>query len=237
VEPPKQIEKSWNRQDMNTAFRHEVEDKRRFPIASEGFPYMAGSTFVTVYFAALGLGYGALFFFVVTLFVVWFFRDPERVIPNEEGAIICPADGKVIGVDTLTDAFGLTSALKVSIFMNVFNVHVNRIPLNGTVKSVSYRPGKFFSANLDKASKDNERNAVFLDIGQERQLVVVQIAGLIARRIVCKIRQGDHVRRGQRFGIICFGSRVDCYLPSDAKPAVGVGDKVLAGASILGHLP
>jgi len=222
---------------MTTSLRDGASEKKRFPIASEGFPFIAGATFVTVYLAALGLGLGAFFFLAVTLFVVWFFRDPERVIPDEDGAVICPADGKVVGIRLVSHEFGLESALKVSVFMSVFNVHVNRIPADGTVTDIDYRPGKFFSANLDKASQDNERNAVFLDIGGGRNLVVVQIAGLIARRIVCHIQKGDHLTAGQRFGIICFGSRVDCYLPPDVKPAVSVGDKVLAGTSMLGYLP
>jgi phosphatidylserine decarboxylase len=222
---------------MNTSLHHEAGGKRRFPIASEGIPFIAGAAFVTVYLAALGLALGAGVFLALTLFVTWFFRDPERAIPDEEGAIVSPADGKVIGVGVVSDAFGLESALKVSVFMTVFNVHVNRVPTDGTVTDVAYHPGKFFSANMDKASLDNERNAVSLDIGRGRKLVVVQIAGLIARRIVCKTKKGDNLRRGQRFGIIRFGSRVDCYLPSDAKPVVTVGDKVLAGTSILGYLP
>lgn len=221
---------------MATSFRDKTDGKRWFPIASEGFPFIAGATFVTVYLAALGLGLGALFFFAVTLFVVWFFRDPARVIPDEHGAVICPADGKVVEVGLVGQQFGVESALKISVFMSVFNVHVNRIPVNGTVTDIAYRSGKFFSANLNKASQDNERNAVFLDIGGGRKLVVVQIAGLIARRIVCHIQKGDRLTAGQRFGIICFGSRVDCYLPPEVTPAVSVGDKVLAGTSVLGYL-
>jgi phosphatidylserine decarboxylase len=178
-----------------------------------------------------------LFFLAATLFVVWFFRDPERAIPDEDGAVISPADGKVVGISLVSHEFGLESTLKVSVFMSVFDVHVNRIPVDGTVADIAYRPGKFFSANMDKASQDNERNAVFLDIGGGRKLVVVQIAGLIARRIVCNIHKGDRLTAGQRFGIICFGSRVDCYLPSDFTPAVSVGDRVLAGNSTLGYLP
>jgi len=221
---------------MNTSLHEGAVEKSRFPIASEGLPFVAGAAFVAVYLAALGLGFGALFLLAVTLFVVWFFRDPERAIPHEEGAFICPADGKVIGAGVVSNEFGLESALKISVFMSVFNVHVNRIPADSTVTDIAYRSGKFFSANLNKASQDNERNAVFLDIGGGRKLVVVQIAGLIARRIVCNIQKGDRLKRGQRFGIICFGSRVDCYLPPDASPAVSVGDKVLAGTSVLGHL-
>lgn len=213
------------------------ENKRAFPVASEGLPLIVSSAFVTVYLAALGLSMVALFFAAVTCFIVFFFRDPDRVIPTEDRAVVSPADGKVVEVRVVRESdVAREKMLKVSVFMSVFNVHVNRIPTDGTVVDISYYPGRFFSANLDKASKDNERNAVSLDIGSGRRLVVVQVAGLIARRIVCKIQKGDHLRRGQRFGIICFGSRLDVYLPSDTKPAVSVGDKVLAGTSILGHL-
>lgn len=212
-------------------------NKRAFPVASEGLPLIVSSAFVTVYLAALGLSMVALFFGAVTCFIVFFFRDPDRVIPTEDGAVVSPADGKVVEVRVVSESdVAREKMLKVSVFMSVFNVHVNRIPTDGTVVDISYYPGRFFSANLDKASKDNERNAVSLDIENGRRLVVVQVAGLIARRIVCRIHKGDHLRRGQRFGIICFGSRLDVYLPSDTKPAVSVGDKVLAGTSVLGHL-
>jgi phosphatidylserine decarboxylase len=213
------------------------ENKRAFPVASEGLPLIVSSAFATVYLAALGLSMVALFFGAVTCFIVFFFRDPDRVIPTEDGAVVSPADGKVVEVRVVSESdVAREKMLKVSVFMSVFNVHVNRIPTDGTVVDISYYPGRFFSANLDKASKDNERNAVSLDIGSGRRLVVVQVAGLIARRIVCRIHKGDHLRRGQRFGMICFGSRLDVYLPSDTKPAVSVGDRILAGTSILGHL-
>ncbi|MBW2566044.1 MAG: phosphatidylserine decarboxylase family protein [Deltaproteobacteria bacterium] len=157
--------------------------------------------------------------------------------PEEEGAVVSPADGKVLLVDVVQEnEFAAEKMLKVSIFMSVFNVHVNRMPENGRVTDIVYYPGKFFSANLDKASVDNERNAVTMEISGGRKLIVVQVAGLIARRIICKIRKGDLLRRGERFGIICFGSRLDLYLPADTVPAVSPGDKVLAGNSILGHL-
>jgi phosphatidylserine decarboxylase len=125
--------------------------------------------------------------------------------------------------------------LKISIFMSVFNVHVNRVPYDGRVKEIDYYPGKFFSANLDKASLQNEHNAVFIEMGNTKPLCVVQVAGLIARRIICHIQPGDHVLRGQRFGLICFGSRLDVYLPADIKLRVAVGDKVKAGTSVLGQ--
>jgi phosphatidylserine decarboxylase len=212
--------------------------KRVFPVAPEGLWLIAGSVFVTVYLAMLGLGMMALFFLAVTLFLVFFFRDPDRKIPAGNGLAVSPADGKVVEVRTVAkNEFAPGAMLKISVFMSVFNVHVNRMPTDGTVTRVSYYPGKFFSANLDKASRHNEHNAVSLDITGGRRLIVVQVAGLIARRIVCKIRQGDRLRRGDRFGMICFGSRLDVYLPPDTHPAVSVGDKVWAGTSVLGHLP
>jgi phosphatidylserine decarboxylase len=211
--------------------------QRGFSIAREGYPFIIGGAFVTAIVAVLGLYSLALFLLAVTAFVCFFFRDPERVIPEEEGAVVSPADGKVLAVGVVPESeFAAEKMLKVSIFMSVFNVHVNRMPDNGRVTDVVYYPGKFFSANLDKASANNERNAISVEIGRGRKLVVVQIAGLIARRIICKISKGDVLRRGERFGIICFGSRLDVYLPADTVPAVSAGDKVLAGKSILGHL-
>ena len=217
--------------------RSGLVNQKVFPIAREGYPFILGSVFATAIIAVLGLYELALFFLAVTFFVSCFFRDPERVIPEEKGALVSPADGKVLGVGVVQESeFAAEKMLKVSIFMSIFNVHVNRIPENGRVTDVAYYPGKFFSANLDKASRDNERNAVSMEIGRGRKLIVVQVAGLIARRIICKIRKGDRLSRGARFGMICFGSRLDVYLPPETVPAVSVGDKVLAGTSVLGHL-
>lgn len=222
---------------MNVSSDPGSTNKPVLPIASEGFLVIAASAFVTVYLAALGLGLASLLFLAVTIFLVFFFRDPERMIPEEAGAVVSPADGKIVEVKVVRDCeFAREELLKISVFMSVFNVHVNRVPIEGAVTNISYNPGKFFSANLDKASEHNERNAVSLDLEDGRKVIVVQVAGLIARRIVCKIRQGDHLKRGERFGMICFGSRLDVYLPSDTKPAVCVGDKVFAGTSILGYL-
>jgi phosphatidylserine decarboxylase len=188
--------------------------------------------------AVFGLYGVALFLLGLTAFVCFFFRDPNRLVPDQEGAVVSPADGKILVMERVKESeFATEETLKISIFMSVFNVHVNRIPESGQVTDVVYHPGKFVSANLDKASKDNERNAVSLTLSGGQKIIVVQIAGLIARRIVCNIRKGDPLRRGERFGLIRFGSRLDVYLPPDTKPAVGVGDKVLAGTSILGYLP
>jgi phosphatidylserine decarboxylase len=207
------------------------------PIAREGYPLILGLALVTAVGAVLGLYTLALFFLAITLFVSFFFRDPERVVPEQEGVVVSPADGKVLEVCiTQENDVAAEKMLKISIFMSVFNVHVNRMPEKGRVTNVTYYPGKFFSANLDKASRNNERNAVSLEVSGGRKLVVVQVAGLIARRIICRVQEGDRLSRGQRFGLICFGSRLEVYLPQDCVPAVSAGDKVLAGSSVLGHL-
>jgi phosphatidylserine decarboxylase len=196
-----------------------------------------GSAFVTLIFAMLQLTGLALIALIVTFCICGFFRDPDRVIPNKEGAVVSPADGKVIWVGKVDNGrFFAGRSTKISIFMSVFNVHVNRIPFDGQIKKVDYHPGKFFSANLDKASEKNEHNALFIETRDGSDICVVQVAGLIARRIVCKVQPGEEVRRGQRFGIICFGSRLDVYLPDNAHIEVAVGDKVKAGSSIIGKL-
>ncbi len=207
-----------------------------FPVASAGYPFIIAAAFTTAVLALLGLTSLALISLVVTFSICGFFRDPDRVIPDIRGAVVSPADGKIIAASIVDNTSYYTgTAMKISIFMSLFNVHVNRVPSDGLVKKVSYYPGKFFSANLDKASLENEHNAVFIDMENGKALCVVQIAGLIARRIICKIQPGDRLVRGQRFGLICFGSRLDVYLPADIKLKVTVGDKVKAGASILGQ--
>jgi phosphatidylserine decarboxylase len=175
---------------------------------------------------------------VITFCFCGFFRDPDRVIPNQAGAIVSPADGKVIVAGNADQtSFYEGNCKKISIFMSVFNVHVNRIPFDGSVKDVRHCSGKFFAANLDKASLQNEHNAVFLETEDGHRLCVVQVAGLIARRIICKVQPGDDMVRGQRYGLICFGSRLDVYLPEDVEIKVTVGDKIKAGASIIGQFP
>lgn len=209
-----------------------------FPVAKPGYPFIFASAFTTAVLALLDLTLPALLGLCVTFFIVYFFRDPDRVVPSSEGTVVSPADGKVIAVESSgPTAYYNTDCLKISIFMSVFNVHVNRIPSEGTVRGISYYPGKFVAANLDKASSDNERNAVFIEASNGKKITAVQIAGLVARRIICTVQDGDPVRRGQRFGMICFGSRVDLYLPVDATIKVKVGERVHAGASIIGNLP
>jgi phosphatidylserine decarboxylase len=175
----------------------------------------------------------------LTLFVLYFFRDPDREAEAEQKAVLTPADGRVLGVWNLErgdNPLG-TRAVKVSVFMSLFNVHVNRIPAKGRITKILYRPGAFFAANLDKASEKNEQNAVTLDTREGKQIVFVQIAGLIARRIACWVREGDEVQAGQRFGLIRFGSRVDVYMPQGSRVEVRPRQRVKAGATILGYLP
>ncbi len=221
---------------MDKFTRSDLPNQTAFPIANAGYALIIGAAFATTVLALLGLTTLTLVGLVVIFCICGFFRDPDRIIPDEKGIIVSPADGKVILTDLTDDTpFFSGQALKISIFMSVFNVHVNRIPYDGRIKEIDYHPGKFFSANLDKASLENEHNAVFIEMDNGKPLCVVQVAGLIARRIICRIQPGDHVIRGQRFGLICFGSRLDVYLPPDIKLRVAPGDKVKAGTSILGH--
>ena len=194
---------------------------------------------MTLLFLFLGLVSLAIVAGAITLFVLYFFRDPKRKTDVQEKAVLTPADGRVLGAWTLgsvDNPLG-TKAVKISVFMSLFNVHVNRIPAGGRISKISYRPGAFFAANLDKASEKNEQNAVFLETQDGRKIVCVQIAGLIARRIACWIREGDEVQAGQRFGLIRFGSRLDVYLPEGSRVVVQPGHKVKAGKTILGYLP
>jgi phosphatidylserine decarboxylase len=172
----------------------------------------------------------------VTLFVAWFFRNPERQAPDNPRQIISPADGKVIRIEeAISELQPGQPSLKISIFMNIFNVHVNRSPCPGQIVSIRYREGKFLSANLDKASALNERNTLLIRTDDGRQIVVVQIAGLIARRIVCWVREGIKVAKGERLGLIRFGSRVEVFLPLGSTCLVKVGDKVKAGETPIGE--
>lgn len=207
------------------------------PIAIEGLPFAIPLLILSAALWYFGVRYPASFFTLLTIFVLWFFRNPERVAPQDLSAVISPADGKIIVAEEINeDRYLKKKALKISVFMNVFNVHVNRVPYSGKVQDVIYNKGKFISANLDKASMDNEQNAVILDIGNGKKIMFVQIAGLIARRIVCYLKPGDTVKKGKRMGLIRFGSRVDVYLPAGSTLNVKIGDKVVAGETVLGYL-
>lgn len=208
----------------------------RIPIAREGAPFIAISAIVTAALWFTGITWLFVVALILTVFVVSFFRDPERTIPEDPTAIVSPADGRVIkACEVAENRFTDGPAMKISIFMTVFNVHVNRVPASGRVVDVLYNPGRFFSANLDKASLENEQNAVIVEARDGSRVVFNQIAGLIARRIVCYARTGMELDRGERFGLIRFGSRLDVYLPTTCRLSVGVGDRVSAGSSVLAH--
>lgn len=211
--------------------------KERTPIAREGYPFIGFSAFVTLLSAILGLPVITGCLLLVTTFILLFFRDPVRMAPTIERGVISPADGKVIIVKkTRDERFSENEVLKISIFMNVFDVHVNRIPFSGQVRQVQHVAGAFLAADHEKAHLNNEYCAVAIETTSGKPITMVQIAGLVARRIVCRLEPGDRVTVGERFGLIRFGSRVDMYLPVESNPAVKVGDKVRAGESLLAYL-
>jgi phosphatidylserine decarboxylase len=208
-------------------------------------PHPAGRPFILGGIAAvlLGLVLGpwlAWLGLIFVLFCLYFFRDPERVPPGRPGAVLAPADGRVVtvgpAVPPLELGLGNAPRWRVGIFLSVLDVHVNRVPADGTVTRIAYRHGAFLNASLDKASDDNERNALAIRLPDGREMAVVQIAGLIARRIVCEVREGDAVRAGARFGIIRFGSRTDLYLPEGVRPLVAEGQTMIGGETVIAEL-
>ena len=205
-------------------------------IAREGWPFLAVGAAITIVAGLMGFRASALVAFVVTLFFLNFFRDPERLNPPGQDLVTSPADGKVVAIldGIREDRFLKGPCRRVSIFMSPLDVHVNRIPVDGTVLDVRHQSGKFHAAFLDKASELNEQSAVLLEDGHGERLLVVQIAGQLARRIVCYLRPGERVRRGERYGMIMFGSRVDVYLPLRVQVEVAIGDRVSAGSSVIG---
>lgn len=212
--------------------------KHKSIIVAEGFPFIILSLVLTLFAAFFGAVWLTILLAALTIFIIAFFRNPERHFQDEEKLVISPADGKVIKIEEVDSLDRMHGRFKkISIFMNVFNVHVNRAPCGGTIEKISYRPGKFVSANLDKASAENERNDVLIRTKNGSAVWTVQIAGLIARRIVCWAREGDTVAKGERFGMIRFGSRVEVFLPAGSRVAVRLNDKVRAGQTPLGYLP
>jgi phosphatidylserine decarboxylase len=191
------------------------------PFAREGYPFIASSAGMTL---------------LLTLFITYFFRNPERTTPEDENAVVAPADGKVIVVERVPQSPLGVEALKISIFMSVFNVHVNRVPLSGKVLAITYNKGSFFDARDGRASCENECNCVILETKDGVKIAFVQIAGLIARRIICYPKVGDFLTRGARYGLIRFGSRLDVYLPADVVPLVKLGDLTAAGETVLGRI-
>jgi len=202
-------------------------------VAKEGYPIIGLCALTAIVCAVLSCVTGTFIFLLLLWFSVFFFRDPERVIPMDKGLAVSPADGKVIKIHEAADPFTGEKRQCISVFMNVFSVHVNRAPVAGTINKIKYIPGKFVNASFDKASTDNERCAYSLIDAEKKEWAFVQISGLIARRIVCRADEGDKVSRGERFGLIRFGSRVDLYLPEGYSSAVRIGEKVFAGQSIL----
>ena len=206
-------------------------------IAREGWPYLTASLVVAILVTWWG-GWWSVPFWIVYFFILQFFRDPPREIPAGVGLVLCPADGRVIVVGEAPDPYrGNVKCVKISIFMNVFNVHSQRSPVDAVVKDVRYSKGLFVNASFDKASSDNERNALILAMDDGTEISCVQVAGLIARRILCYVKTGERLARGQRYGFIRFGSRVDVYLPAGSTPRVAIGDKIKASSTVLAELP
>jgi phosphatidylserine decarboxylase len=206
------------------------------PVASEGWPFIIPLAVVTALLFALGWKNAGIVLLALTVFVLFFFRDPERAVPGGEGIVVSPADGRVIVIKDIYEPDYLKQDVKqVSIFLSVFNVHVNRAPIGGAIEVVKYNPGKFHIASADKASLMNEQTAMVIAKGKTRVLVK-QIAGLIARRIVCYAKPGDAVKAGERYGLIRFGSRVDLFLPKDAELKVKPGDRVKGARDVIAVL-
>ncbi len=210
----------------------------RLPVAWEGIPFILIGIVLTSMLFILNWKLLAIPMAIATLFTIYFFRDPERTHGDDERAIFMPADGTVLSIENLHNGdYRLKDkAIKISIFMSIFNAHINRIPIKGKITQLSYHPGKFFSANRDKASVYNEHNIVTLETDNKKKIIFVQIAGLVARRIACWIKKGDYVETGQRFGLIRFGSRLEVYLPPDCEIKVKKGEKVKASQTIIGYL-
>ena len=208
-------------------------------LAREGWPFILISVLLALGAHALWGGWAALPLYVVAVFVIQFFRDPPRAVPADAHAVLSPADGRIVKIEKAHDPYANREALLISVFMNVFNVHSNRSGVDGQVRTVQYFPGQFVNADLDKASTENERNAVVIDAtigGAAHTVTLVQVAGLIARRILCYVKPGDVLHKGQRYGFIRFGSRVDVYLPLTAQPRVVPGEKVSATTTVLATL-
>lgn len=206
-------------------------------IAREGWPFIAGALVASILVQVWAGFWWAAPLWLVTLFMVQFFRDPPRTAPADPKAVVSPADGRVMIVERAHDPYLDREALKISVFMNVFNVHSNRSPVEGEVRDAWYHAGRFLNAALAKSSLENERAALWLRTPGGADVTCVQVAGLVARRILCYARRGQHLGRGERFGFIRFGSRVDVYLPLTATPRASVGDKVYATTTALALLP
>jgi phosphatidylserine decarboxylase len=207
------------------------------PIVREGLPFVVGAGGAAALAGALGWAGPMWLLGGATLFTAWFFRNPKRAVPQVEGAVVAPGDGRVIAIETEYEPrFLKDQAKRISIFLNVFDVHVSRVPCDGTIRDITYQPGRFVAANRPEATLRNEQNALMIQTRQGSKVLCVQVAGLIARRIVCWAKPGEHVSRGERYGLIRFGSRMDLFLPMAARLQVGIGDYVKGGETILAEL-
>jgi len=206
-------------------------------VAREGWLLIAGFICVAAAINYLMGFWWASPLWLVVLFAVQFFRDPERQIPQQDQAVVAPAHGRVVAIEHAYDPYLDRDAIKISIFMNIFSVHSNRSPVEGIVRGAWYQRGQFFNASLDKASEKNERNAIWINTGDGHDVVSVQIAGLVARRILCYVKEGQPISRGQRYGFIRFGSRLDVYLPFESRIEARLGHWVDSGSDIIGYLP
>ena len=210
--------------------------QNQWPIAKEGFLFLIPAVLLTVILGIMGWRVWMSLGILLSLFIAYFFRNPRRKIPNLQNIVLSPADGRVVYVGECEENHYLKEkALRVSIFMSLFDVHINRVPVSGKVLERSYLPGRFLPANVEKASLLNERNALILETEDRFKILLIQIAGFVARRIVCYAKVGDLLRKGEIFGLIRFGSRVDLYLPPEVKPIVRVGQHVKGGESIIGY--
>jgi phosphatidylserine decarboxylase len=213
-----------------------MTQKNQWPIAKEGLPFLIPSVLLTIFFEGIGWKVLTVLGILFTLFIAFFFRNPKRKVPSLQNIILSPADGRIIHVgECEEDRFLKERALKVSIFMSLFDVHINRAPASGKVLERSYHPGQYFVANAEKSSLFNEQNAFILETEDRIKIVLIQIAGFLARRIVCYAKAGDTLKMGEIFGMIRFGSRVDLYLPTEVRPIVRVGQHVKGGESIIGY--
>ncbi len=207
-----------------------------YPILTDGLPFVVFTLSLTIMFVFFKFIALSIIFFIITLFMIIFFRNPKREIPSDENAIISPADGKIIEIkEEFEDRYIKDKVLKISIFMTLFNVHVNRAPATGKILDIKYFKGKFHSANIKKASEENEKNIILMDVGKKRRLLFIQIAGMIARRIRCYVKEGDLLLKGEPYGAILFGSRVELYLPTDVKLKRAKGEWVKGGETIIGY--
>ena len=202
-------------------------------LAREGYPFAAGAILaaLVVYLTAGALWSIPLWLFAA--FVLQFFREPQRIIPTQDNVVVSPADGKVVAVSETEDPISGNAALRIAIFLNVFSVHSNRIPIAGSIAKKEYHHGKFLNAALDKSSTENERNAIVIRTSNSHEITCIQIAGLIARRILCYVEPGDTVERGQKYGFIRFGSRVELFVPREYRVAVSIGDSVKGGCDVI----